>query len=476
LAKLLDCDPQDWRAALGLAAPRRQLFLSREQILKLQGELSEGDEVWVISCREFLETEDDTIEELVRSNLKKGVVYRYFFPVRGNSGDHAFGTAAADTYADFKRSLNVVEFEVTPRLVGFGLDTRMFPYFSKLHTLLYFKRPRGADLPLAYIEYEGEGGAAQPPIAAWYRLKREDFSAIKAALQRACDPIADIGLEFKPMNPRLGNIRRLYINSFASDSNASLYERVRELIGTSQQCAREVLNAFAATTRNFNTELRLLDTGCGDGTITAQIVAGLTHSGYSVDVTLLDAAPDNVTVAQARARDGSPTEAQIRVAGVKRSFEEAEFEGEFDLVTAVHSLYVVDTDYLRKLYALLRPGGVVCIWMGSLKDNVLNRLCDAIDRVLRPSQQRNYAEDIYSALENFGLGSSGLRKDIFRKHIPALVDGHGCLNDQGRLITQFFAMQRLDASLETAAAAAIGMPEGDGHSLQDWLIRFQRKP
>ena len=169
------------------------------------------------------------------------------------------------------------------------------------------------------------------------------------------------------------------------------------------------------------------------------------------------------------------------------SFEDATLDGKFDLITCVHSFYTIDEVYLRKIYESLTPpnedkrrkGGVACIWIGDVTDNVMNEMCAALDRFLHRGP-RNYARDIREALGRMGLGSgSGLSWRVFEAEVTGLLDGEE-LTERGKDVAHFFAMREPDANIlriarKVALDLAIRQPGGEIiHPLRDCLITFER--
>jgi ubiquinone/menaquinone biosynthesis C-methylase UbiE len=99
---------------------------------------------------------------------------------------------------------------------------------------------------------------------------------------------------------------------------------------------------------------RLLDVGCGDGTISLPL---LTHSS---DITLLDLSSSMV----ARARANVPEEYIVNVNVRNENFMTALFEpGSFDLIVSVGVLAHVDSpeEFIAKVTSLIRPGGGLII-------------------------------------------------------------------------------------------------------------------
>ncbi len=125
--------------------------------------------------------------------------------------------------------------------------------------------------------------------------------------------------------------------------NASEYSRRSEL---QQAMADEQL----ALLQLAGTE-RILDVGCGDGKITAQIAERVPRG------TVLGIDPSQEMIAFAASHFGPPGHANLRfeVADVRRMG----YHGEFDLVVSFNALHWVpeQEQALRAIHAALKPGG-----------------------------------------------------------------------------------------------------------------------
>ena len=96
---------------------------------------------------------------------------------------------------------------------------------------------------------------------------------------------------------------------------------------------------------------RVLDVGCGDGRITAEI-AGRVPRGYVIGV---DASSDMIAFAREHGLSGHPN-LQFEVCDARK----LPFRGEFDLAVSFNALHWVpeQAEALRGIYAALKPGEI----------------------------------------------------------------------------------------------------------------------
>ncbi len=436
LASVVGEDPDVWEEQVCGHQEFGTVF-PEDYIIEEQKTLRADDEVWIISCRKFLEVVLPALADLVRSNLEKGVVYKYFFPsARVTASPH--GDEAVSSYAEFYESaLLKHSFPKTPKIVCFAVSASKFSYFSRLHTLVHYRyanRTGKPDKAYAYIELRGATGE---PVRKWYPLPPRTWSEIVSQLNQSVEPIANSELkQHQSVNPQLNKVRSDYLAWFDHKANASCYARLRANIAHDEGlCVRRIKTELFRANLGQAADVKYLDVGCGDGTITAQLAAALVAKGTAVEVTYLDPSAFQLELAKKTCDSAGAQFAQ----GTLEDFPRGE---QYHFITAIHSLYTVDDAYFPKLYELLRPGGIACIWIGALEGNVVNGLSHAFDNERRPGQRRNYGEDVIRILELYGLGVGGnLNSERMRtRWIATPVDEVGRLDQNGKALVSFCAL------------------------------------
>jgi SAM-dependent methyltransferase len=481
-------DPDAVVRALGFPASTRKdeeaLLFDRKAVFDEQTGLSKDDQVAIITCRRLLEREDPDVRRLVVENLHRGVVYCYYYPRLPADSDRI--NPAEQSYVGFKRSLEGTKFDVAPRVYGFGIDPRQFDYFSRLHTLVHYVRARPgtawAEKMYNFIECAA-GDPGEPRLERrWYKVVPDNIQDIKAQLAAARDTLADtsLGTRYPALNPQIHGLSEEYRRFFTQRDGSELYAAVRRTANHKRVCVNAICEKFLGKLRPRSLKdgdhVQYLDIGCGNGEITAAIAEQVRESFDGISVTAIDPSPVECDAAK-------KTLARLDAKVELYPFETAPLEDQrFHLITSVHSFYTVDEVYLRKIYDLLEPDGVACIWIGALERNAMTQMCERIDQKVRPDQRRNYAEDIESILENMGLS---IPERMTVTPYPTQVDPlvrKGRLNDLGKAVASFFAMKPATRDVVRAATQAV-LPftaykgqEVTGHEVNDHLITFWRRP
>lgn len=441
-----------------------------------QKKLAEGAVVSIISCRYFLEVSSTEIKNVVVSNLGRGVTYVYYSPSQIEKT--AFGSDAASSYAKFFADvIHNHRFPSTPNIRGFAVRPSTFPFLSKLHTLVHYDLPNDATTPsktYAFIEIDQAAGDA---ARVWYPIPASMWKRVEAELNRSVAPIADSELsEYHFMNPRLNKVRLDYIDWFNHEATSKAYARLSKSIAHGDsRCVETIKEEIFLAQRERDKNQLYLDIGSGDGTITVQLAKKIAGSSGEVSPTLLD--PSHFQLDHAKESFGTPSGWKFE----NHTLEKFQANGGFHVITSIHSAYTLDDGYFRKIYDLLLPGGIACIWMGTLKDNVVNRLADAFDERMRGGQRRNYAEDVAKILEQSGLKrSSKLLIKYVGTWIPttSLIE-KGRLNDAGKTLASFCALSvdSITKDMEDLALKTIKSFDPQGHGrlpIADVLMVFQK--
>ena len=335
-------------------------------------------------------------------------------PVRGfqvhRSGRHLFGWRS--------------RFVVISRVVGEGAAQVVEHVFEYLRAGL-------ADFP---------GNANSESEEVWIRLENDTASDYVRALADYSEPVDAIGIyENRLESP----IQDSYRQQFVNPQQVARYARLRDSINTTQTVSgilEEFLDKWWAGLSRADERprlVRLLDIGTGDGHVLAHVRDFLSkrlrvkstrtrrrHAALgALRITAVEPArvPPNMWSA---VLDESAT---LRV---NEAFEDFDLgDEEYDLVLAVHSWYLIDPSYLKKVYDGLGANGMALIVLAPFRDNVLNAVCSAVDELIgtenvdvaavRPfggkvvgdDPIRVYAEDLVAkAREAFSSGAVHVRK------------------------------------------------------------------
>lgn len=440
------------------------IVFNRQEVLERQEALQSGDVVTVISCGPFLEASDSNVFETVYKRLCAGVTYRYVYPLPDELPH--YGSAAYDSFAKLQDRIAARPLPHNLKIAGIGISGK-FRYFSMLHTLIHYetREPQA----LMYVRPRRRDGQT---TEQWYQLPETDWGALTAELLDA----AAIPFRDRPMRlcGKLTSVRVDYLSWFRTPSNAVLYAKLRGPVGHGDRCVAGIRDVtcqhqFAPSADG----LRVLDVGCGDGEMTLAIAKNLANDlDVTVAVTGLDYSEAQLRLAADRFKA-----VELDFEPISSEFEKWESNGRsFDVILAIHSLYTVDLGHLTQLVRLLRPGGLACIWMGSLENNVVNQLSDRFDADIRFGQRRNYAEDVYNFLELVLLPPHARPSS---RTVTAVVRGlvaNGELTADGADAALFSALgATLSESVKSLAKKVLADLGTDGtHPVTDQLITFRR--
>ncbi len=172
-----------------------------------------------------------------------------------------------------------------------------------------------------------------------------------------------------------------------------------------QKWARELIDKL-----KLNGDEALLDIGCGDGKVTAEI-AGLLPRGRVVGV---DSAPSMVQLARSR----YPPDTHVNLSFELMDAAQLRFKEHFDLVFSNAALHWL-TDHrpvLDGIYASLKPGGRILLQMGG--EGNARRMVDTLEEMINQQAWRDYFESFAFPYGFFGaeaylamLSGSGFKVD-----------------------------------------------------------------
>jgi SAM-dependent methyltransferase len=456
------------------------ILLDRDAIIQEQEKLSRGDEVSLIASRPFLEAHDDDVANLVLRKLDDGVVYRYYFPP---AASQTYGDTALASFQRFRqRHVMRHKFKATPLIFGYAVDPAKFRFFSDLHTIVLYRsrsptftharQRENFNIKRAYVFIEAVRGEAGQTEQKWYLLPDDMAKQIASNLDEARSAMPDVDLQILALNPALRRVRTDYLNWFQRTDSPTRYSALRPVLGHSgDRCLRALLAETVRIARDGDS-VRYLDIGCGDGELTCAIARYLAQEGCQVKVVGLDPSQSQLDSANACFVMADNIDFSAHV-GAFEGFQERE---SFHLITAIHSFYAIDEAYVRRVFELLAPGGIACIWMAKRQDNVVTALCDALDHEYRPGQKRNAADDVYRYAEAAGLP---VEMKSPAGALPRLLDTSGEPTADGQNLIDFCALRAVAKGTKEwyAAVKALSGPQGNDtgdHPLTDGLVVIQR--
>lgn len=458
------------------------LLLDRDAIIQEQDRLSGGDEVSLIASRAFLEGDDDDVANLVLRKLDGGVIYRYYFPTPASQ---TYRDAALVSFQRFRqRHVMRHGFKATPLVFGYTVDPSKFRFFSDLHTIvLYRSRPpaltqapkrENLDVKRAYVFIEAIRGEVGQTEQHWYLLPDGMAKQIVSNLGEARSPIPDVDLPILRLNPALRRVHSEYLKWFQRADSPARYGLLRPVLGHSGDRCLRALKAATVNIARDGDSVRYLDMGCGDGQLTREIAGYLAQGECPVTVVGLDPSQPQLDAAISCFANAESIAFTPRL-GAFENFQERE---SFHLITAIHSFYTIDEAYVRRVFELLAPGGIACIWMAKRQFNVVTALCDALDDELRPGQKRNAADDIFRYAEAAGLH---VEMNSFTGALPRLVDANREPTADGQKLIDFCALRPVVRETKEwySAVNALAGPEGSetgDHPLTDGLVVIHRLP
>ena len=460
-------------------AEEKTAFLSASEIISLQRSLDEGDLVTIVSSKQFLEASNQEIAQVVLENLDRGIQYQYIFP---KPDSKPFGDIAYRTFVQFfNDKVTQRSFKGFPQIAGIAIDAKNFQFFSSLHSLVcILKSGPSRFKAFSYIEISKHGNSVE---GCWYRIPDPVWQQVLSEVSIAQSPLKNKDMKVVPLDSRLHTIRTVYVNWFKDERCARHYHNLRPTLGhAGEDCVRQVISSLGR--QNFGEMIRYLDIGCGDGELTSEIAKHLS-SRAKVILTALDASEHQLSMAQQNILKCCSSTNLLH-----RSFEEYHKElfvpiaenpqstglggdAVFDVITAIHSMYVLDAAYVRSIYELLASGGVAMIWMASGNANVIAGLTSLLDSQLRPGQKRNTAEQCLSYAKLAGLNPDA---SPFKRKIRDLIS-NGSLTEQGHALIKYCSLQDdLDESVLSQASKFLleNVQGNEEHLLTDYLLIFKR--
>jgi SAM-dependent methyltransferase len=393
-----------------------------QQIFGLYENLEEGHVVSIVSPDGYLEAEDDDKEVFPQmvDTIRRKIDVRYYYP----SGPQS------KSLNDYARLLTKYEKELGCETVGkhvsgyavpashrhiFGWSTR-YVVISKWNAE---RSQQEVEHVFLYTQTEAlsEDKRIGKAVDVWVRLGENVARHYYIELCTVAEPLSNLGIYCNRLNSRVQEFYRTQFANFVD-----IYARIRTTVSSEKVLSSALNYVFSEWLRKWSVPdpdrpvFRVLDIGSGDGKTTAKAYQELKSKyvkGCAISLTTVESCLIPGDFYSKRLAD--PTTAKVAC-----TFEDWLHEGpSFDIILAVHSMYLIDPIYLLRAYELLTDTGVVVVIASPRENNFLNLVCSAVDKLLpaiEPSIRkirpyvgkqiaedpfRNYAEDLHAMGKEF---------------------------------------------------------------------------
>lgn len=420
-------------------------------IERLYDEISPEAFVWIFSTDGFIEADPrKKFYSIISSALSKGISIHYFFPhiSHAEKSIDEFRKVLARLIDDHGQS-------ITEQVKGF------------------FIGPEGAFLYAQSSRFVAIGrndlrGKRIERILLYVRAQQEDFWIEMDELAQRQDFVAEMLEVIDPVEHRPSKlfgqrwklppyVQKSYRLSFNKAVGDESYEVIRGLANTRETVRSLATELAQILSRSHGEEpfLKWLDVGCEDGANTTVVFDVLRAHHLNVSLTAIETSkqrnPEPILKYSAFLND--------------RSFEdfvpELPRDHKYDLITSIHSWYVIDPLFLLHAYRLLSENGVLLLVMAPYEENVFNEITHIIDgeiaerndlresaypaKRITADPYRNYAEDIVEACNEF-FGSNNIQPRRNRGTIERslLINGGG-LTNEAKSIVNFFCHRTITA-------------------------------
>lgn len=463
-----------------------KIFRTRE-IRDMYESMRPGAFAWIFSTDGFIETVEPAFFKIISEAVRQGISISYFFPraARGEISSKAFSSILEKLIQDIDESVleRVHGYFVSPEGVALSAQSSRFVVFGNCHW-------GTVELQRIFLYIHSQGDF-------WIELNKDDlFADFMAEMTKAID-----GVKCRPLSvwhdkwALPSQVKHAYRLSFRSSDISGSYRSVRDLLHTQDSVAALSARVAGKLKRRSGRRpyLEWLDVGCEDGENTGVIFDTLKANRIKPSLQAIETSiqnPENVH----NILKYSPF-----LNGPEWTFEDfvskAPYEYSFDLITSIHSWYVIDPIYLLDAYRTLSPIGIIALIISPYKNNVLNTIIGTIDtligrstgyageayaeKVVVEDPYRNFAEDVLAACNRFFV-ADGVELTKREVAIPrdCLISA-GRLNDSGKQIARFFCHGIIEpnAALFTEVEIAIIKTYGDANTFpcEEWNIIVDRR-
>ena len=410
----------------------------------MYAKLVEGDVVSIVSPDGFLEAGKEAAGKDLFSTMaelmKRGIEVRYYYPRASKSRSFEDFRALRKKFQG-----TIGKEQVEQRLSGFQvglLHNDLFGWHTRHIVVSKWDEGHRAQtvrhvlLFTRYAQPETVEVKDHEAALLWIRLEDSAGRDYYSALCNAAEPIRDLGL----YENRLASlIQNGYQHEFQNVENIETYREIRRIVGTSS-CLKKMMQE--PPVRHWFSELgqeepecplvNLLDIGSGDGSVTGECLKVLNkqlRGNGAIRLTSLESA-------HVPSKYRNTCIANLHTRTPEAPFEKWQSIGQFDLITSIHSFYLIDPSYLLRAYDLLSDSGLMLILSSPYRNNIFNLITAVVDQHLPESDPRitppepyrnkvvledsfrNFAEDLHAMASSY-FGDKTVFKAEYEQSIDA---------------------------------------------------------
>lgn len=435
-------------------------FISAPEMHEKYRNFGSGDFVAVFSTDGFLEADNLEFYQDVIGAIDAGLEVFYIIPDHDGAKQSILDFDKLRT--KFKKDINL---PIQKRIHSHLIDHRIDIFGHSSRFVIFGK-----------IDPDGEPETREVLLYVaslrdlWIRLPTKDHSQFLIKIQDSIDPVpyrplAQISSEWAL--PSI--VKNNYRVNFTGDEDG--YGIVREVLGTTETANRVArLASLHLTDKEFDwetTALKWLDIGCENGSNTKTIYDTLKDGNeHQIALTAIDSSV-HTSPLELLTQSVYWTATKGQVEGFLQRQTKSE---RFDLITSLHSWYVVDPLHIIEAYRRLTSEGIFVVATSPFREgptpmdkeptsgNFINVISGVADKHLRGVRSpgatiapydyknikedpfRNYGEDIVTVFNSFfGKVGECWGFELIRRTIDSalIMDADG-LTETGRLIAKFF--------------------------------------
>lgn len=389
LASLLRVTAED----IGHWETPAKIYYTQEEIEDIYKNLGPGHVVAIVSADGFKEANDAELFSAMLQLLEKGVEARYYYPkTDGNASVRDYAKLREHYLENQPAKLPLYGHQVSPD------GQHLFGWNSRF-IVVSCRSKDGKAVTIEHvfqyltISARRTNGDSYPE-EVWVRFEEEAALSYAKLLRRWAEPVEGVGIY---RNRLASQVQVSYRQQMGSGEQLKRYRALRAAIGTSSALTHVLDDALSLwkNQRRHAGEfalVRVLDIGSGDGDVLEELIKRL-HTEFVKPTDMQDASvlwrPKgalHVTTVEPAILLPEKLADILRDKATVRSdttFEEYKSKsGGFDLIFSVHSFYLIDPSYLRKVYDLLHDDGMAVIMIAPLASNILNTICFVVDQAL----------------------------------------------------------------------------------------------